>query len=59
MYQHLRIAMEQAEQRLQHKQQQNNIRRRRRNTIEICSTTVADEPRATYDNQIEKESDIR
>lgn len=58
MYQHLCIAMEQAQQRLRHKQEQDNIRRRRRKTIEICSTAVADEPATTCVNQVEKESDI-
>ncbi|CAF2869875.1 unnamed protein product [Rotaria sp. Silwood2] len=59
MYQHLRIAMEQAQQRLQYKQEQENIRRRRcQNTLEEKLSTVVDEPVTTYDNQMEKESNI-
>ncbi|CAF3294467.1 unnamed protein product [Rotaria sp. Silwood2] len=56
MYQHLRIALEHAQERLQYRQEQSNIRRRRRKTIEICSTTVAQDPVTTYDNPKEKGS---
>ncbi|CAF4114537.1 unnamed protein product [Rotaria sp. Silwood2] len=56
MYQHLRIALEHAQERLQYRQEQSNIRRRRRKTIEICSTTVAQDSVTTYDNPKEKGS---
>jgi len=56
MYQHLRIAMEQAQEREQRRQKENNIRRRRK-TIEICSpTSISDNPVTTCDIEKEKGS---
>ncbi|CAF3803999.1 unnamed protein product [Rotaria magnacalcarata] len=55
MYQHIRIALEHAQQRSQHVQEQENIRRHRK-TIEKYPTTRVDESMATCVNEDETTS---
>ncbi|CAF1206930.1 unnamed protein product [Rotaria magnacalcarata] len=55
MYQHIRIALEHAQQRSQHVQEQENIRRRRK-TIEKYPTTRVNESTATCVNEDETTS---
>ncbi|CAF3394515.1 unnamed protein product [Rotaria socialis] len=55
MYQHLHMAMEHAERKLQTSKKQNNIRRRRKPTDTVADT-VLDDSLAHYDDQMEQES---